>query len=214
MHYILIILSFGVINWNSGDGKSVTSVDRDTVSISAETGVGKFMQSLLDAGFPEDRLPDLEGGADLELSGIVGTRVRFEQRVNEKLTADKGQRQAKNGKKYNYTDLVVAEVLSLPQAVKGKTNGSASKPNGKAAAAKQVVEDVDIAELAETTIGQVLEANDGSISLKKLKMAVFGQIGVKHPNRNEVVEFATDPANLAAMDSIEFDKKAGTISAA
>ncbi len=208
-------LFFGSTDYNtiSDDGQTVKSVDRDTTTISAETGAGKFLQSLVDANFPEDRLPDLDNGAPLNLAGIIGTRVRFEQRVNEKLTKEKGKRQASNGKEYSYTDLVVGAVLSLPAAA-GKSNGKAAKPTGKPGKAAPVADDVDIAELAETTLGQVLADNDGSISLKKLKMAIFGKIGVKHPQRNEVVEFATDPDNLSSMDSVEFDAKAGTVSIA
>ena len=191
----------------SEDEQSFTSEGRDKTSIGAETGAGKFLASALDADFPEDRLPDLSGGDAFSLTNMVGTRFLFEQRVNEALTASKGK---KDGK-WNYTDLVVSEVVSLPQA-KGKTNGAAKTvKGGKAKSA-----DVDVSELAADTLREVMSEIEGdSLPFKKLKMLVFAKFGKAHPQKDQrdaVGLYLGDPTNLIDIDGIDFNGKTQTIS--
>ncbi len=191
----------------SDDEKDLTDAERDTISVNAETGAGKFLLSMLDAEFPENRLPDLKGGDPLNLQGIIGTRFRFEQRVNEALTKEKGK---KDGK-WNYTDLVVSEVVSLPDAKAGKSNGAAkgAKPTTAAGAGE------DTADIAtEAVVAVVGAADKQTLNIKRLKMAVLGNIGMKHPRRQAVVDYVADPANIAAMDGIAFNEKSGMVSLA
>jgi hypothetical protein len=191
----------------SEDEQSFTSVDRDTTSVGFETGAGKFLTSALDADFPEDRLPDLKGGEGFTLAGMVGTRFRFEQRVNEALTREKGK---KDGK-WNYTDLVVGEVVSLPTPT-GKSNGKGAKPvSGKA----NKVEQIDLAEIASETLRDILaDAPDNSMKVAKLKMAVFAKLGTKHPQREGVIAQLTDAAFLAEVDGVDYDAKTNSVSLA
>lgn len=192
----------------SDDEQSFTSEGRDKTSISAETGAGKFLASVLDADFPEDRLPDLSGGDAFSLTNMVGTRFQFEQRVNEALTKEKGK---KDGK-WNYTDLVVSEVVSLP-AAKGKTNGAAKTvKGGKAVAA------VDVSELAADTLREVMSEIEGdTLPFKKLKMLVFAKFGKNHPQKDQrdaVGLYLGDSTNLLDIDGITFNGKTQVISVA
>jgi hypothetical protein len=192
----------------SDDEQSFTSEGRDKTSISAETGAGLFLASMLDADFPEDRLPDLSGGEAFSMTGVVGTRFQFEQRINEALTSKLG----KKDNKWNRTDLVVAQVVSLP-AAKGKTNGAAKTVKGGAKASV-----VDVSELAADTLRAIMSNVDGdSLPFKKLKMLVFSAFGNSHPNKDQrdaVLLYLGDSTNLADIDGIDFDGKKQIISLA
>lgn len=192
----------------SDDEQSFTSVDRDTTSVGADTGAGKFLTSMLEADFPENLLPDLSGGEAFSLTGAVGTRFRFEQRINEALTKEKGK---KDGK-WNYTDLVVGAVVSLPTA--GKANGKAATVKG-GKPAKGAVEQVDLGALAGETLREILaDAPDNSLKVAKLKMAVFAKLGTKHPQRDGVIAQVTDAAFLATVDGVDYDAKTASVSLA
>lgn len=191
----------------SDDERSLASESGDPIRIGANTGLGVFMETLLDiAPELENRLPDLDAGAALTLTGLHGTRLEFRQQVNEEATKKRGKRKGKNGKEYAQTDLVVERVLEMPQAA-SKSNGKAAKPAGKPAAGKGAAKAApaggDVAELAETTLVEILKAqDDNTIPKQKVRMKVFSLFGAKHPQRaqrDDVVKTIYDDAFLAGL---------------
>lgn len=165
------------------------------------TGWGQFVSSLCDAGFPDTRLPEEE----MDWSAIIGTRCKFGQKKNEAMKAAGKQRtDKKTGKKYDYEDIVVLEVLDLP-AEGAKTASGAAKGSSAPAA-------VDIAELSELTIQKILKGK-GAKTIKRIGTMILTDL-VDNPHRDEVYAWLANKANLDAMvadDIIVYDKAAGTI---
>ena len=183
----------------SDDGLTVTFGPDALIFADNETMI--FLQSLIDAGFPESNFND--DPTVLNVEPAVGCRLKLVQTVNAEKTKQQGKQKGKDGKEYDRKDLKVAEVLSLPQ-VAAKTNGKtkAVVKGGKAAKGP------DVSELAAETLAGILEANDGSIALAKLRMKVFAAFGAKHPQRDQrdaVIAYLTNPDNLEGVDGVEFD---------
>ena len=188
------------------DGKNLTPVE-EGFRLSADLGWGKFIASLVEGGLPETALP--EDDADFSCAGIIGTRVRFKDQINEEATKKYGKRKAKNGKEYSLTDLMVDTVLELPQPA-GKANGKSARPGGKATATATATRGKatapaapEVDGLAKDTLTEVLtEADDNSVPKQKLRMKVFAKFNAKHPQReqrDDVIKYLYDDANLAAL---------------
>lgn len=171
------------------------SEDRHTLTPSEEgynlgatTGVGKFISSLVDSGFPETNLPEDE----INFEAIVGTRVRFVQRTDVEATKKYGKRKSKDGKReYDRQDLVIDQVYSLPEAEEApaptKPGAKGSKPAAAAKPAKGKPADTaaNVDELASETLLTILADNKGKIAKSKLSLKVLNAL-MKHPQREEV----------------------------
>lgn len=193
----------------SKDGKELTMIDGSNVSIGENTAGGKFLASLLDAGFPEDLLPDLAAGEPLRLDNVIGTRIRLSQQKNEEATAKLGKRKSKTGKgEFDRTDTIVAKVYETP---KRNTNGSgklAAKTSAKSTG-KKVETEVAVDELAGEVLRDILEANGGKLPKAKLSMKVINHM-LKLPTaqkalREEVRKFLFEDENLAAIEGVDYD---------
>lgn len=165
------------------DGTTLIPASEDQ-QVGANTGWGKFIASMTENNFPEDRLPEDEFNWD----AIVGTRVRFIKQDNEDMKGKK--RKAKNGKEYAYQDTVVGQVYELPG--KGGKGAKAEKPTsgkkGKAAEAEDE-EEPDAKTLATKFVLKVVGgAPKGKLAKGKLSMALLKpEFGMsKHPLREEV----------------------------
>lgn len=184
----------------SEDGQTVTL--GEDVTLFADNEVIAFIQSLVAADFPEDRLDS--DPLTINLEPIVGTRVMLEQVVNEEKTKNQGKQvSAKTGKSYDRKDLRVAQIIELPSV--GKANGKApSKGNGK-------VKGTDIAALGRQTVLDVLgDTESGSLPFGKLKMLAFGKFDSQHPqkvDRDAVLKFIGDSTNVAQFDGVTLDGK-------
>lgn len=190
----------------SDEGLTLVPVE-EGFELSANSGVGKFITSLVEAGFPETNLPEDE----INFEAIIGTRVRFVQETNVEATKKYGKRKSKDGKReYDRQDLKVSNVLALPSA--SKTNGKAAtgtspaKTTGKAGRAAS---GPDVSELTASTIMDILgETEDGSIAKSKLKFKIMQVFGAKHPNRDlrdDVLKMAFDDEFLAGLDGVIYN---------
>lgn len=203
-----------------------------TRSLGAGTALGKFITSLVQAGFPETSLPEDR----INFEPIVSTRVRFVQKKDEESTKKLGKRKdAKTGKEYDRQDLLVDQVYDLPGAEApaavatpakkvgvGKTpptsqakplGGAKAGAKGKAAAPAAV----DIDALTTTTLTAILaeerdaETGIGSIQKSKLSMRVLKAL-MKDPNRDDVRKRIFEDAFLGSKDAPwAFDKATGVI---
>lgn len=182
----------------SDDGKTVTAD-----GVGANTGVGKFIISLVDAGFPETDLPEDE----INYMPIVGARVRFTQQKNEKATAKYGKRKSKNGRgEYDRTDLVVSKFYGMVEVGKGKSASktvtkAAGKPNGKA-------KEVDLTDDADAILHEILgAAKDGAMPKAKLPLALNKYfVANKHDHADELRRLVYSEDFLARENGWTFDQ--------
>lgn len=206
----------------SEDGKTLTAVD-DSAGIRSNSDLGRFVASMVAAGFDENNLP--EDGEDINYESFIGQRVNFVQVKDEDAMAkqaknwrksngkynEQGQKKGKDGKYYNLTYLTVDQVLGeaapapkataskgKPAAAAAKGKAVAGKPNGKVA--------VDIEALATETLLGILEDNDGEIAKSKLPQAIAKKLGVKHPNREEVRKMVYSDDFLTTENGWSYDQ--------
>ena len=216
----------------SKDGLSLTMVDETPVTIGAKTPAGRFLGSLIEKGFPESSLPDLEAGEALNLEAVNGTRLRFVQEKDPEGTEKAGKRKdKKTGKEYDRTNTLVAAVLALPgeekrgkgstrptltarraagaTATTSRSSKAAGKPNGK-------MQEADLTEEADTVLLEILGDKDGEIKRKSLSIEITKR-RMKDPNRDAIRELVYSEAYLTdAVERgvIEFDQKTQTVTAA
>lgn len=173
----------------SEDGHTLEPLE-EGYQIGASTAWGKFITSVVvDAGFPEDELPEEE----INYEVLIGRRFRFAQRLDADATKKFGKRKGKNGKEYDRRDLVATNyypgetpVPAGKQSTKapaGKAATTAAKPTkGKTVAEAEV----SVEGLAIDTLLEILkEAKDHKIAKSKVSMAVLRKL-VKHPQREDV----------------------------
>jgi hypothetical protein len=191
----------------SKDGQTL-SVDEGNVTIGANTPTGKLLASILDSGFDESELPDLEDGEDLTLEALVGKRYRFIQEVDEEATKKLGKRKDKRTKKeYNRTNTVVCRVYgdatpakdSKASKTSGKSNGS-MKANGKA----KHNDEEDLTEEADAVLVDVLEANDGKIERGRLSLVLTKTL-MKNPNREALKKLIFSEDFLGREEGWSYD---------
>lgn len=198
----------------------------DARQIGANTSIARFINSLVkpvddpDNGFPEDQLPE----DSINFTPVLGTRVRFTQRENAEDTKKLGKRKGKDGKEYPRQDLLVSTVYSLPgaeQAAAPKAAAKGAKPAAKpamaakpAAGAKKpaATPKVDVAELAQTTLLEILaESKDNASTKTKVGMKVLQKL-MKQPDvREDVRNWLFNDANLGGIEGVAYDKAKGTI---
>lgn len=189
----------------SADGQTVTGPDGGEVRIGANTPAGKFLISLVEGGFPEASLPDLEAGEALNLASVIGTRAQFIQRVDEEGTKKLGKRKdKKTGKEYDRTDTVIDRVIALPSA---PAKGGAKAPAAKGAKGKAAAPAADVSEVASAALLRYLEAADGELPKSKIRMKVLTDASFKSDTatRDAVIKFLGDDANYASIESVTLD---------
>lgn len=183
----------------SDDGLTVTLGPDALIFADNETMV--FIQSLIDADFPEEKFNDDPSIVNFEPA--IGYRLTLVQAVNAEKTKAQGKQKGKDGKEYDRKDLKVSAVLAEPVV-----SAKASKTAAKGKAAGKAAKGPDVSELAASTLTDILGDNDGAIALAKLKMKVFAAFGAKHPQRDQrdaVIAYLTNADNLNAIDDVEFD---------
>lgn len=204
----------------SEDGKTLTAADGGPCSIGANTGAGKLINSLCDAGFPETNFSEDDESVNWE--PMIGTRCRFVQRKDEETTRKLGKRKdKKTGREYDRTDLIIDQVYEAgngtveaaeekPKAgAKGKPATKAAAPvKGKAAVKKN--DDVDLDDLAKETLVDILGDNDGKIQKTKLSMKVLQKL-MKHPQREDVRKRIFDDEFLGLEDGWSYNPSKGLI---
>lgn len=210
----------------SEDGKTITPVD-EKIGLRDGSDFANFIATLCAAGFPETSLPDDDEPINYE--AIIGTRVTLRQDKDEVAMQkaaknykqskgkfnEQGQRKGKDGKYYNQTRLVVADVLALPGAA-GKTtpakDGKAVKsaPAGKAKKTKGI----DIETLADETLLAILSDEDGSIVRSKLPNKIHVKLGAKHPQREDLRKLIASEDYLKGERGWTYDKKSQVVAVA
>lgn len=130
------------------DGKTLVSSDDDGTPRLYDGGeVFKFIESLEAAGFPaESRFPDINEEKKINFEGMIGTRIRVVNEIDEEATKKFGKRKVTKGKhkgkEFNRTYTKVTKVFGKEDA-KGGKKGSAVKSGKSTKPAKDEDADVD-----------------------------------------------------------------------
>lgn len=185
----------------SDDGSQLMAIGRAS-NLRMTTNGGIFLKSLIDAGFPADKLGD-----DITVLNDLQAHVI---RVPAPKRAGIQKVERADGKKFDETILIVGEILTLPWekskpkgAPKGKAKGTPKgTPKGKAKSkgkAKEVAveaEGNDITDAATVVILSILDS-EGSISKKDLPSKIF-QTEKENPDRNAIVKICFDDEFLGS----------------
>lgn len=178
----------------SSDGKRLVHPSGGDAKISNSSNAAAFLLSLMNAGFPPEKLGD-------DISNITGTRVLIENKAQPKRAGLADQKEGK-------TIPLVAKVLSLPGEAKGAAKGAAKAPatrtQATAASTASSNGSGDLDETAMTTIQEILaEAPDNKLTRLKLGTNVMLKLSKeKHPQMGVIKKLATDPAWLAAQAEV------------
>ena len=185
------------------------SEDGLTLSDPGEKGLrgeaALFISSLCANGFDESEFDEALDTINLE--PIVGRRVRLEQVVNERKTADNGKEiwTGKDGKKHetDRKDLLVAEVYP-GEAVKavGQTSKVKAATKGKVG---RPAKTPSVAEEAGKALVAVLSSKGGSIPNAKLRMALLTALTGKTENRDTIITYLQNVDNVNAVEGVETD---------
>lgn len=174
----------------SEDGLRLVHPEGGDARIGKQSNAAAFLVSLIDGGFPVERLGD-------DLSAIDGTRVTI---VNKAQPKRAGLTDQKEGK----TIPLVAKVLSLPGEGKGGVKGAAAKPATRtpATAASTAASNGggNLDESAISAIQEILaEAPDNTLTRLKLGTNVMLKLSkAKDPNMSGIKKLASDAVWLAA----------------
>jgi len=168
----------------SDDGKQLIAVGTAS-GIRMSSNGGIFLKSLIDAGFPTERL-----GTDISV--VNGTeahviRVPAPKRSGIKQTAKQKEREEKYGPA---TILVVGEILTLPgeSKAKGKAKGKAKPAAGKGKPKPKTSGDVE--EKTTEALVSIL-AEVGTLTKKEIPGHLFKTLK-DDPDRNEAIKIAFD----------------------
>lgn len=192
----------------SEDELTLTTEDEGECGIGANTPAGKFLQSLVEAGFPESKFETDPNSINVE--PMNGTRVRFGQQVVLDKQGKPKKRIAKKGKfkgrEFDDTTTIIAQVYE----VAGKGGKTAkTEPAKKGKKDKDEDEGADVETLATKFILKVVAANKGKLAKAKLSMALLKEENglSKHPEREAIRKLLKSDDFLETEDGWGYDAK-------
>lgn len=177
----------------SNDGKKAMKAGNKD-GLNDNTNAVLFLSSLVNAGFPEDKLGD-------DISAIEGTYCHVNRVAQPKRGADMAK---------DRTILQVMKIHSLPwekskaHKLGQKAAVAAGKPQGKANGAAAPADD-DMAELVAGHVAAILAEAGGSLAKAKVTQKVFQAMKEDPANRTAAVKLANDSGFLEASDVWSFD---------
>ena len=175
----------------SEDGKKAISVGGAT-GLNMNSNAGIFLTSLINGGFPKDRVSN-------DLSVFDGTlvhvrRIAQAQRAGFQPTRKEGR---------EATVLTVEKVISLPgeqKTGKGKGKGAASSKTAPATAAGSAtapVADSDLDAKTVTAVAGILATNNGTTNKSLLPSLLFAALK-DDPDKAKAVQLAFNPIWLGS----------------
>lgn len=197
----------------SKDELTLTSEDGGECSIGANTPTGKFINSLVENGFPEAKFDEDPNSVNFE--PMLGTRVRFGQAVVLGKDGKPGKRIAKKGKfkgrEFDNTTTIVEQVYEVAgkkgkkdadEPVKGKKGKKTVEPEADEADAD------DASTLATKFLVKVVTANKGKMAKSKVSMQLLKpENGLfKHPEREAIRKLLNSDKFLNTEDGWSYDE--------
>jgi hypothetical protein len=184
----------------------------DKTSLNGGTNAAIMLNSLVQAGFPEDKL---DSGDLRVLEGMVAHWNRVPQPKRSNMPTKPGQSDR------TPMVLIATQIKALPGEAKpakaaGKPNGAAGLAKGAGAgklaattAAKPAVASPSDAGLVEELQGELigLFADKGVAEMKKAEIArnLFGTIDKANPNRNKLISMAAKDDVLKTLDGFSYN---------
>jgi hypothetical protein len=161
----------------SEDGSRLVAIGRAT-QINTSSNLSILITSMVNAGFPEDKLTDNIG----DLVGLDADFVRVAAPKRPGLPVREGQQESQI--------LIVNEIFQLPWEKKaGKPAAAkAAKPTGKAATAEEAGEEESAEDLATALVVSIL-AEKGSIKKQQLSTHLFKELK-GNPRMKEIMQVA------------------------
>lgn len=184
----------------SKDGTKLIPIGNAT-GINRKSNLAILINSLIDAGFPEDKIED-------DCSVFEGLKCHMVRKPAEKRTGMQ-QTPRKDGKVYDPTNLVVDEIQQLPWEKKGKGTAKAKPAAEENTEDEGSEEESSVEEEAIGAIMEVLEANPKGIDKKKLAAQVFTKVKASK-NRNAISQLVYKDEFLAS-GPWSFDKAKGVV---
>jgi hypothetical protein len=171
------------------DGRRFINPNGDDAKISKQSNAAAFLISIINAGFPVDKLGD-------DVTVFAGTKVLIENVAQQKREGLKDQKEGK-------TIPLVAKIISLSGEAKSGARGAAKIPVTATpkTAASPASSNGNLDEAAITAIQEILaETPDNSLTKLKLGTQVMLKLSKAHdPNLNAIKKLATDSVWLAAQ---------------
>lgn len=159
----------------SDDGKKLVAVGNAS-GINSSSNAGILLTSIINAGFPEDRVTD-------DIGVFQGMKCHVIRQAAPKRNVVKQPRA--DGRVYEDTVLIVSKINQLPWEKKGAATKTAA---GKAATPTAVENDGDaIAAKATDVVMEILTAEGKGIPKQQLVTKVF-QAAKSDPDRNKLVQ--------------------------
>ena len=180
----------------SDDGKQLLAIGSAT-GIRASSNGGIFLKSLVEAGFPADKL-----GEDISvLDGLQAHVIRVP-------APERGGLKKEKEKKYEDTILVVSEIKVLPWEVKKPKGAPAGKPKGAVPAtvatkgkANMAVPKSEVgeelAQKATNTLLSILSEGGGTLTKKEIPGKIF-QLLKTDEDKNAILKLAFSDEFLSA----------------
>lgn len=172
----------------------------DNSAMNGGCNAALLLNSLVQAGFPEDKL---DSGDSRVLEGLVGHWNRVPQPKRSNLPKKEGQREA--------MILICSSIISLPGEAKPKPNavksGATATKNTPAAAAlgATTVSDDLKDEFTMELVG--LFATEGVTSMKKVDVTkkLFGSIDKTNSNKSKLMSMATKDDVLKSLEGFSYN---------
>ncbi len=195
----------------SEDELTLTNVEGGECSIGANTPAGKFLASLVEAGFPESKFSEDTDSVNVE--PMVGTRVRFGQAVVIGKDGKPRKRIAKKGKfkgrEFDDTTTVIEQVYEVAGKAGKKGAKAESAKSGKKSKAAEPDDDEETVEsLATAFLVKIVTANKGKMAKGKVSMQLLKpENGLfKHPEREAIRKLLNSDKFLNTEDGWSYDE--------
>lgn len=141
----------------------------DKAALNTNTNLAKFLESLVNAGWPEDKLDDFKA------SSLVGLEFHIKREAAKRTGLIRtGKNAGRESTVFTCSKIIRYPWEKAKAGVAAKAPAAtvaASKPNGKAAPAPA---NDEVAAIAQEQVMAILLENDGSLAKNKLATAVFG----------------------------------------
>ena len=171
--------------WEPNEDGTALNAIGSARGVSKSSKFSSLMKSVLDAGFPKDKI-----GNDISvLDGLQCHMVRVKAPARPGLV--KAPRA--DGRVYEETILVVDSISKMPAGIKG---GKAAAVKGKGKAVTEEPEEADIEGKTTLSILSILESNP-KLDKKKLAGLIFAE-NKNDPDRNAMMKLAYNDEFLEA----------------
>lgn len=212
----------------AADGRSVSNPEGSAARFWDKSDGYHLLASIEKAGVADGGMDPTDADT-ISLNGLVGRRMRFEQEKDEDRMAARvkagkpAKRQdAKTGKEYDFTRLIVAKVYDGPAATVASSaksaGGSKVAPAKAVKGAAKAAGDAAGSSDGEVTavLTKVLKDNGGAVLKTDLtRLMTTELLQQKNPRREAVRKRAQDPEYLKSLaPAITFDEVGGVIEVA